>query len=56
MSYYYCLTHHTVEEGVGCRAADRMGPYESAEAAANWQQTHDTREQSWEADDEDEDK
>jgi hypothetical protein len=56
MSYYYCLTHQTVEEGAGCRAADRMGPYDSAAAAANWRQTHEAREQVWEAgEDEDDD-
>ncbi|WP_447005808.1 hypothetical protein ACRAKI_04630 [Saccharothrix isguenensis] len=26
-AWYYCLTHQTVERGVGCRGADRMGPY-----------------------------
>ncbi|MFD7652646.1 hypothetical protein ACFV4N_01540 [Actinosynnema sp. NPDC059797] len=26
-AWYYCLTHRTVERGVGCRGADRMGPY-----------------------------
>jgi hypothetical protein len=29
MSYWYCLTHGTVEEGVGCRSGDRLGPYDS---------------------------
>ena len=35
--YYYCLTHHEVEQGQGCRALDRMGPYPSASAAQAWQ-------------------
>ena len=35
--FYYCLTHHEVEQGQGCRALDRMGPYPSAEAAQAWQ-------------------
>ncbi|WP_033442683.1 hypothetical protein [Saccharothrix sp. NRRL B-16314] len=26
-AWYYCLTHQTVEHGVGCRGGDRMGPY-----------------------------
>ncbi|MEU5693778.1 hypothetical protein [Actinosynnema sp. NPDC020468] len=26
-AWYYCLTHAKAEKGVGCRAADRMGPY-----------------------------
>ncbi|ATE52620.1 hypothetical protein [Actinosynnema pretiosum] len=25
--WYYCLTHRTSEQGLGCRGADRMGPY-----------------------------
>ncbi len=29
MSYWYCLTHSTVEEGAGCRSGDRLGPYET---------------------------
>jgi hypothetical protein len=37
--FYYCLTHHEVEQGQGCRALDRMGPYPSAEAAQAWQQS-----------------
>lgn len=41
--YYYCLTHQSVERGAGCRAADRMGPYPSAEAAAHWQQSVEAR-------------
>ncbi|MDQ1726402.1 MAG: hypothetical protein QOK14_447 [Frankiaceae bacterium] len=53
--YYFCLTHETVEEGVGCRGADRMGPYDSAAAAANWRSAHAAREDAWTAtDDEDE--
>jgi hypothetical protein len=35
--FYYCLTHHEVEQGQGCRALDRMGPYPTAAAAAAWQ-------------------
>jgi hypothetical protein len=49
--YYYCLTHHVVEEGQGCRAADRMGPYPSAAAAQGWQQSVDARNEA--ADEED---
>ncbi|MDX6204695.1 MAG: hypothetical protein QOF39_752 [Frankiales bacterium] len=41
--YYYCLTHHEVERGQGCRAADRMGPYPTAEAAATWQESVEAR-------------
>ncbi|MDX6257879.1 MAG: hypothetical protein QOJ11_4213 [Frankiales bacterium] len=41
--YYFCMTHREVERGQGCRAADRMGPYPSAEAAASWQQSVEQR-------------
>lgn len=34
--FYYCLTHREVEQGQGCRALDRMGPYPSAQAARDW--------------------
>ena len=39
--YYFCLTHHEVERGAGCRAADRMGPYPTAAAAEHWQESVD---------------
>ncbi|MDQ1715943.1 MAG: hypothetical protein QOC60_1888 [Frankiaceae bacterium] len=53
--YFFCLTHETVEAGVGCRGADRMGPYPSAEAAAQWRTAHASREDAWKATDDDED-
>lgn len=31
--YFYCLTHRTVEPAEGCKAADRLGPYASADEA-----------------------
>lgn len=34
MAWWYCLTHSTVEEGVGCRSGDRLGPYDSQSEAA----------------------
>lgn len=49
--FYYCLTHATVEQGPVCRSADRMGPYPTAAAAADWRTTHAAREDAW-ADDE----
>jgi hypothetical protein len=54
--YYFCLTHQVVERGQGCRAADRMGPYPSAEAAATWQESVAARNEAWDkADREEED-
>ncbi|MCW2779170.1 MAG: hypothetical protein JWN17_2895 [Frankiales bacterium] len=35
MSWWYCLTHSTVEQGVGCRSGDRLGPYDSEADAAS---------------------
>ncbi len=32
--FWFCLTHHEVESGQGCRNQDRLGPYPTAEAAA----------------------
>lgn len=50
--WYWCMTHQRAEQGVGCRAQDRMGPYPSAQAAADWKQTRDAREDDWEEQDE----
>ena len=33
-SWYFCLKHHEVEPGAGCRAANRLGPYPDKETAA----------------------
>ena len=33
MSWYYCLEHQQVEPDDGCANAERMGPYETKEAA-----------------------
>ena len=32
-SYWYCLTHKTVEEEHECKLGDRLGPYASREDA-----------------------
>jgi len=34
MSYWWCLEHKTVEEGLGCGSTTRLGPYDSKERAA----------------------
>ena len=54
--FFYCLTHNSVEEGPGCRGADRMGPYPTADAAEHWRSTHDAREEAWQAGEDDDDK
>ena len=33
MSYFYCLKHHAVEGEEGCRAKDRLGPYDTEDEA-----------------------
>lgn len=57
--WFFCLKHQKVESAGQCRADDRMGPYESPEAAARWRerldQREDEREQqkdAWEREDE----
>ncbi|MBH1933451.1 hypothetical protein I5Q34_03970 [Streptomyces sp. AV19] len=48
--WYYCLEHGTVEEGPQCRAADRMGPYESHEEASRAMETARERNEAWRED------
>ena len=48
--YYYCLKHHAVEGKDGCRAADRMGPYASAEEASHALETAAERTKEWDTD------
>jgi len=33
MTYWWCLTHGTVEQGEGCPNMERLGPYDSREQA-----------------------
>lgn len=33
--WFYCIKHGTTEQGAGCRATDRLGPYPTREAAAH---------------------
>ncbi|MEV6779512.1 hypothetical protein [Streptomyces syringium] len=48
--WYYCLEHGTVEEGPQCRAADRLGPYDSQEEAARAMETARERNEEWRED------
>jgi hypothetical protein len=52
--WYWCLRHSRVELRDGCKAADRMGPYPSVEAAEHWRETLEERNERWEAEDRDE--
>lgn len=48
-SWWWCTVHEQVEDHTTtCRAADRYGPYESPEAARNWRQRFERREEEWE--------
>lgn len=49
--WYWCLRHQRVESEP-CGAANRMGPYPTREAARNWKDRVDAREDAWDADDE----
>lgn len=34
MSYWWCLEHKAVEEGIGCGSTTRLGPYDDKQRAA----------------------
>ncbi|WP_344322628.1 hypothetical protein [Streptomyces macrosporus] len=48
--WFYCLEHHTVEEGPECPAKDRMGPYPSRADAERAMDTARERNLQWEND------
>ncbi|MBA2528736.1 MAG: hypothetical protein H0V19_02030 [Euzebyales bacterium] len=50
--WYWCLSHGLAEEGEQCPAKDRLGPYGSAEEAANYAATVDARNEEWDSEDE----
>ena len=51
-SWYWCLTHSKVEGGEStCPPDDRMGPYQSREAAENWKDTVESRNDTWDKED-----
>jgi hypothetical protein len=47
--WYYCLRHHTVEQGQVCPARDRLGPYATREEAEHALETVRRRNQEWDA-------
>lgn len=49
--YWFCLKHHTVEPRQGCPNKDRLGPYESHEAAEQALQRVAERNEAWDAED-----
>lgn len=51
--WYWCLEHERAEPSAqACRAEVRLGPYESAAAAARWKDRVDARNEAWDTDDE----
>ena len=49
-AYYFCLRHHTVEGPDGCKAADRLGPYPTADDAARALEKVQERNEEWDND------
>lgn len=50
--FYWCQRHRRVEQaGAACGERHVLGPYPSPEAARNWRQQRDAREERWEAQD-----
>ena len=50
--YYWCLSHHRVETGDDvCRAANRLGPYNSGDEAEHALDRVRERNEAWDAED-----
>lgn len=50
--YYWCVRHHRVEtEETACRAADRLGPYDSAADAEGALERVRLRNEAWDKED-----
>lgn len=50
MSYYFCLKHHAVEGEDGCRATDRLGPYDTEAEASRALEKVAERNEAWDND------
>ena len=35
MSFWWCLNHKSVEQGLGCGSTSRIGPYDTQQQAAS---------------------
>jgi hypothetical protein len=53
MSWWWCLVHSRPEEdpNVDAPAADKLGPYETEEAAAGWREQFAARNEQWDRED-----
>ncbi len=49
MSWWWCLNHSRAEQdpNVDAGAADKLGPYETEEAASNWREQFEERNKQW---------
>lgn len=47
MEWWYCLRHMKVEGTEGCAHAERLGPYESEEAAGRSLQSAKEKSEAW---------
>lgn len=50
MAYFYCLIHHAVEGEHGCKAKDRLGPFETEAEAARALEIAQERTEAWDTD------
>ncbi len=51
-SWYWCLKDKRAEDGSStCPPEDRMGPYESREAAEHWKEKVAARNETWDKED-----
>lgn len=48
--YYFCTKHNTVEGEEGCRATDRLGPYDTQEEASHALEKAAERTAAWDND------
>lgn len=51
VAYYYCLKHETVEPEAGCKAKNRLGPFDDPITAAHALEIIADREQQKEEED-----
>ena len=51
MAYWWCLKHSRVEPDKGCAHAERLGPYDTEEEAADALHRAKERTEEWDAQD-----
>jgi hypothetical protein len=53
VSFWWCLRHSRVEEdpNVDAAADDRLGPYDSEQAAQGWREQFAARNEEWDRED-----